>query len=43
MTGVHLGGPITCISPEKGAALDKNPDDDMREADLWKRKALGEQ
>ena len=42
LAALALGGPVTYISPEEGAAVDKNPGDVMRGWELWKRKALGE-
>jgi HCOMODA/2-hydroxy-3-carboxy-muconic semialdehyde decarboxylase len=42
LAALGLGGPVTYISPEEGAAVDKNPGDVMRGWDLWKRKALAE-
>ena len=42
LSALELGGPVTYISPEEGAAVDKNPGDVMRGWDLWKRKALGQ-
>ena len=42
LAALELGGPVTYISPEEGAAVDKNPGDVMRGWDLWKRKALGQ-
>jgi HCOMODA/2-hydroxy-3-carboxy-muconic semialdehyde decarboxylase len=42
LAALGLGGPVTYISPEEGAAVDKNPGDVMRGWELWKRKALGE-
>jgi len=41
LQAIQLGGPITYISPEEGAARDKNPGDFARAWELWKRKALG--
>jgi ribulose-5-phosphate 4-epimerase/fuculose-1-phosphate aldolase len=38
---IALGGPITYISPEEGAARDKNPGDFARAWELWKKNALG--
>jgi HCOMODA/2-hydroxy-3-carboxy-muconic semialdehyde decarboxylase len=38
---IGLGGPITYISAEEGAARDKRPADLARAWDLWKKKALG--
>ena len=38
---IALGGPITYISPEEGAARDRNPGDFARAWELWKRNALG--
>ena len=38
---IGLGGPITYISPEEGAARDKTPGDFGRAWELWKKKALG--
>ena len=38
---IGLGGPITYISAEEGAARDKRPADFGRAWDLWKKKALG--
>ena len=38
---IALGGPITYISPEEGAARDRNPGDFARAWELWKRSALG--
>lgn len=40
-TAIALGGPITYLSTEEGATLDKDPGDTARGWDLWKRKALG--
>ena len=42
LSALALGGPVTYISPEEGASVDKNPGDVMRGWDLWKRKALGQ-
>lgn len=42
LAALALGGPVTYISEEEGAAVDKNPGDVMRGWELWKRKALGE-
>jgi HCOMODA/2-hydroxy-3-carboxy-muconic semialdehyde decarboxylase len=39
---ISLGGPITYISPEEGAAMGRTPADAGRAWDLWKRKALGQ-
>ena len=38
---IALGGPITYISPEEGAARDRNPGDFARAWELWKKSALG--
>lgn len=38
---IGLGGPINYISPEEGAAIDKNPGDIARAWELWKKKAVG--
>ena len=38
---IGLGGPITYISPEEGAAMGRTPADAGRAWDLWKKKALG--
>ena len=38
---ISLGGPITYISPEEGAAMGRAPADAARAWELWKRKALG--
>lgn len=38
---IGLGGPITYISAEEGAARDKTPGDYARAWELWKKKALG--
>jgi HCOMODA/2-hydroxy-3-carboxy-muconic semialdehyde decarboxylase len=40
-TAIALGGPISYISAEEGAARDKNPGDFARAWELWKRNALG--
>jgi HCOMODA/2-hydroxy-3-carboxy-muconic semialdehyde decarboxylase len=40
-TALALGGPISYISPEEGAARDKNPGDFARAWELWKKQALG--
>jgi HCOMODA/2-hydroxy-3-carboxy-muconic semialdehyde decarboxylase len=40
-TAIGLGGPITYISAEEGAARDKNPGDFARAWELWKKQALG--
>jgi len=37
---IGLGGPINYISPEEGAAIDKNPGDIARAWELWKEKAV---
>ena len=42
LAALELGGPVTYIPPEEGAAVDKTPGDVMRGWELWKRKALGE-
>jgi HCOMODA/2-hydroxy-3-carboxy-muconic semialdehyde decarboxylase len=42
LEALALGGPVTYISDEEGAAVDKNPGDIMRGWELWKRKALGQ-
>jgi HCOMODA/2-hydroxy-3-carboxy-muconic semialdehyde decarboxylase len=42
LNALSLGGPVTYVSPEEGAAVDKNPGDTQRGWDLWKRKALGQ-
>ena len=42
LAALTLGGPVTYISDEEGAAVDKNPGDIQRGWDLWKRKALGQ-
>jgi ribulose-5-phosphate 4-epimerase/fuculose-1-phosphate aldolase len=42
LTALGLGGPVTYISPEEGAAVEKTPGDIMRGWELWKRKALGQ-
>lgn len=39
-TAIGLGGPINYISPEEGAASDKNPGDFARAWELWKKNAL---
>ena len=36
-----LGGPISYVSAEEGAARDSGPGDPGRAWDLWKKKALG--
>jgi HCOMODA/2-hydroxy-3-carboxy-muconic semialdehyde decarboxylase len=36
---IGLGGPITYISPEEGAAIDASPGDLARAWELWKKKA----
>lgn len=38
---IGLGGPITYISAEEGAARDKTPGDPGRAWELWRKKALG--
>ena len=38
---IGLGGPITYISAEEGAAMSQMPGDPGRAWELWKRKALG--
>jgi len=38
---IALGGPITYISPEEGAARDKSPGDFARAWELWRKNALG--
>jgi ribulose-5-phosphate 4-epimerase/fuculose-1-phosphate aldolase len=38
---ISLGGPITYVSPEEGAAMGRTPADAGRAWDLWKKKALG--
>jgi ribulose-5-phosphate 4-epimerase/fuculose-1-phosphate aldolase len=38
---IALGGPITYISPEEGAARDKGPGDFARAWELWRKNALG--
>lgn len=35
-----LGGPINYISPEEGAAIDKDPGDFARAWELWRTNAL---
>ena len=40
MQAIQLGGPITYISPEEGAARDKNPGDFARAWEYWKKSAL---
>jgi HCOMODA/2-hydroxy-3-carboxy-muconic semialdehyde decarboxylase len=42
LAALSLGGPVTYISAEEGAAVEKNPGDTARGWDLWKRKALGQ-
>jgi HCOMODA/2-hydroxy-3-carboxy-muconic semialdehyde decarboxylase len=42
LAALGLGGPVTYVSAEEGAAVDKNPGDTQRGWDLWKRKALGQ-
>lgn len=42
LAALSLGGPVTYISPEEGAAVEKMPGDTQRGWDLWKRKALGQ-
>ena len=42
LAALELGGPVTYVSPEEGAAVDRTPGDVMRGWDLWKRKALAE-
>jgi HCOMODA/2-hydroxy-3-carboxy-muconic semialdehyde decarboxylase len=42
LSALSLGGPITYISPEEGAAVEKMPGDVARGWELWKRKALGQ-
>lgn len=37
---IGLGGPVSYITTEEGAARDKNPGDPARGWELWKRKAL---
>jgi HCOMODA/2-hydroxy-3-carboxy-muconic semialdehyde decarboxylase len=37
---IGLGGPITYVSAEEGAAREKRPADLARAWDLWKKKAL---
>ena len=37
-----LGGPVTYISAEEGAAVGKPPGDTAPGWELWKRKALGQ-
>jgi HCOMODA/2-hydroxy-3-carboxy-muconic semialdehyde decarboxylase len=40
---IGLGGPITYISADEGAARDKTPGDVGRAWELWKKKALGKE
>jgi ribulose-5-phosphate 4-epimerase/fuculose-1-phosphate aldolase len=42
LAALGLGGPVTYISAEEGAAVEKTPGDTQRGWDLWKRKALGQ-
>ena len=42
LAALGLGGPVTYVSADEGAAVDKNPGDTQRGWDLWKRKALGQ-
>lgn len=42
LAALSLGGPVTYVSPEEGAAVLKNPGDTARGWELWKRKALGQ-
>ena len=41
ITALGLGGPVTYISAEETAAVEKNPGDIARGWELWKRQALG--
>ena len=38
---ISLGGPITYISPEEGAAMGRTPADAGRAWELWRKKAMG--
>jgi HCOMODA/2-hydroxy-3-carboxy-muconic semialdehyde decarboxylase len=40
ISAMQLGGPITFITPEEGAAWDKNPGDVNRGWQAWRKKAL---
>jgi HCOMODA/2-hydroxy-3-carboxy-muconic semialdehyde decarboxylase len=42
LAALGLGGPVTYVSDEEGAAVDRTPGDVQRGWDLWKQRALGQ-
>jgi len=42
LSALALGGPVTYVSDEETAAVEKTPGDIARGWELWKRQAMGQ-